>query len=89
MPRLIAFLSDVLGRPVVDRTDLEGSFDLDLRYRPDVGLSDQLTDSAKADLNTRPALPAALREQLGLQLQSRRLQLPLVVVDTITRPAPD
>ena len=89
MPRLAAFLGGVLGRVVLDETGLTGPFDVDLQWRPDIGLSPDLTEAAKARIEARPALPVALREQLGLELQSRRAPVTLVVVDSISQPTPD
>jgi uncharacterized protein (TIGR03435 family) len=89
MARLAAFLGGVLGRVVVDETGLTGPFDVDLQWRPDIGLSPDLTEAAKLRIEARPALPVALREQLGLELQSRRAPVDLVVVESITQPTPD
>jgi uncharacterized protein (TIGR03435 family) len=89
MPRLVAFLSQVLSRAVIDETGLQGAFDLDLQWRPDVGISPQITDDAKARIAERPALPAALHEQLGLELQARRGSVGMLVVDSIAQPTPD
>jgi uncharacterized protein (TIGR03435 family) len=89
MARLAGFLGGVLGRVVIDETGLSGPFDVDLQWRPDIGLSPDLTDAAKAKIETRPALPVALREQLGLELQSRRAPVTLTVVEAISPPTPD
>ena len=89
MSRLASFLGGVLGRVVVDDTGLTGPFDVDLQWRPDLGLSPDLTDAAKARIEGRPALPVALREQLGLELQSRRAPVILLVVESIAQPTPD
>ncbi len=89
MARLSAILSDVLGQPVIDETKLEGVFDLDLQWRPDIGLNVDLTEQAKERINTRPALPGAVQEQLGLKLQARRAVVDVLVIDHIERPTPD
>lgn len=87
--RLTGFLGGVLGRVVLDETGLTGLFDVDLQWRPDLGLSPDITEAAKARIEARPTLPVALREQLGLELQSRRAPVDLVVVESITLPTPD
>jgi uncharacterized protein (TIGR03435 family) len=89
LARLAAFLGGVLGRVVIDETGLPGPFDVDLQWRPDIGLSPDLTEAAKLRIEARPALPDALREQLGLELQSRRAPVTLLVVESIARPTPD
>ena len=54
MARLAAFLGGVLGRVVMDETNLAGPFDVDLRWRPDIGLSPDLTEAAKQQIEARP-----------------------------------
>lgn len=34
-----------------------------------------------------PAISVALEEQLGLQIESRRMSVPVLVIDTIERPS--
>lgn len=87
--RLATFVGGVLGRVVNDETGLSGVYDIDWRWRPDIGMSPDLSDRAKADIEARPSLPVALREQLGLELQSRRGPVTVVVVDSVSRPTPD
>jgi uncharacterized protein (TIGR03435 family) len=70
-------------RPVEDRTGLTGNFDIDLDWTPDQPLP--------APPAGAPALPpidpngaglfTALREQLGLRLESAKNSIDLVVVD--------
>lgn len=89
MARLARFLGGVLGRVVIDETGLTGPFDVDLRWRPDIGLSPDLSEWAKTQIEAKPALPGALQEQLGLELKSRRAPVPLVVIESITQPTPN
>lgn len=68
-------LSSQLGEPVENVTRLIGSFDFTLQWRPDVaGVVD---DGARASLFT------AIREQLGLQLDARRVAVDVIVVDRL------
>lgn len=81
--RLLANL--VLNQRVVDRTELEGSFDITLHFSRDaIGGT-----SATADGIGPPPLAAALEEQLGLRLERRQEPTNGVVVDRIERPQPD
>jgi bla regulator protein blaR1 len=89
MARLAGFLGGVLGRVVIDETGLTGPLDVDLQWRPDIGLSPDLTDAGRTRIEARPALQVALREQLGLELQSRRAPVTLVVVESVRQPTPD
>ena len=87
--RLTGVLGGVLGRVVLDDTGLTGPFDVDLRWRPDIGLSPDLSEAAKQKIEAQATLPVAVREQLGLELQSRRSPVTLVVVESISPPTPD
>ena len=39
--------------------------------------------------NNQPVFLVALEEQLGFKLESRRTGVPVVVIDSVERPAPD
>jgi len=69
------------GRIVVNRTGLAGLYDLELRWASDPGTS----PAADAP----PGLATALREQLGLRLQTDTAPLEHLVIDSAERPAPD
>jgi uncharacterized protein (TIGR03435 family) len=73
LPILASNLSDILGRPVSDRTGVDGLFDIDLRYTDDHGTTP--VPSAFPDIVT------ALREQLGLRLESKKQLFDVIVVD--------
>jgi uncharacterized protein (TIGR03435 family) len=75
---LMRRLSAPLGRSVVDRTELSGSFDLELQWSPD-----QAADTAG------PSLFTAMQEQLGLKLDSQRAPVEVLVIDRLERPTPD
>ncbi len=81
-------LSGFVGRNVIDRTGLTGSFDIQLTYDP--------ASAAKAPPgappgpttadDTAPSIFTALQEQLGLKLESARGQIDVLVVDAAERP---
>jgi uncharacterized protein (TIGR03435 family) len=84
--QLAASLQALTGRPVVDRTGLTGTFDMDLQWTsgtitPPVG--------AAAAPDDGPSIFTALQEQLGLKLESTRGPFEVVVIDSIHRPTPD
>ena len=60
------------GRPVVDLTGINGLFDIDLKYTPEL---------SAASSESGPSLVAALREQLGLRLERRKMQVEVLVID--------
>ena len=79
-----------LDRPVVDRTGLSGRFDFSLEFAfVPTGESNQPplpNADAPADL-AGPAFLDALREQLGLKLESAKAPLQILVVDHLERPS--
>lgn len=91
MPSIASLLSRHLDRPVVDATGLAGRFDLELEskdieaaahYQP--GPSDLALPPAAG-----PALPVALREQLGLALEARTAAISRIEIEAATQPTPD
>ena len=86
MPELAEALAKALGKPVVDATRLSGVFSFRLMWRPD---SDAVAAEQKQngiDVDNLPdSVFTALREQLGLRLQSAQVPLKVIVVDNINR----
>jgi uncharacterized protein (TIGR03435 family) len=66
--------------PVVDQTGLDGPFDFRLDWTPAARLP-------AADTDPAPGLTVfqAVEAQLGLRLESRRVPLPVIVVDRVER----
>jgi uncharacterized protein (TIGR03435 family) len=84
-------LSGNVGRLVVDRTELAGSFDIELTFDPasaanappGAPLGPTPTD------DTKPSIFTALQEQLGLKLESTRGPIDVLVIDQAERPIPN
>ncbi len=72
-----------LGRPVVDRTGLSGTFDFTLEWQwiPD---SDA---SAAASEPPGPTVEEAVKEQLGLKLKPTHAPVPILVIDHVEQPS--
>ena len=94
MPSLSAQLSEILGRPVQDKTGLTGTYDLKLEWAPDeyqvamfqsMGVPEGFGAPA-ADWKG-PSLFAALEEQLGLKLDAQKGPVEMFVIDRIMRPS--
>jgi uncharacterized protein (TIGR03435 family) len=79
-------LSSTVGRVVVNRTGLEGNWDLDLEYAPDLSTGGAAGQPAATD---RPSIFAALQEQVGLKLEAGRAPVPVVAIDGFRRPDDD
>jgi uncharacterized protein (TIGR03435 family) len=78
-------LSQVLRRPVINETGLEGEFDLDVIFSPE-GLGGALVGPPPASVSDAPSLETALRDDLGIRLESRRGSVEVLVVEKIERP---
>ena len=71
-----------LGPRVLNRTGLQGTFDLLVEF------SNPAAGDATPTLEF-PSLPVALDEQLGLKLTSARESIEMFVVDRLARPSSD
>jgi uncharacterized protein (TIGR03435 family) len=79
MARLADFLARPrtgLGRPVVDKTGLDGVFDFTLDWTPD---SDAQTSEAPLSIFV------ALQEQLGLKLETQKGPVEVLIVDHVEK----
>ena len=86
-------LGSMLNRPIYDRTNLTGNFDIQLEYTPDQ--MPQLPPGATLPPGLTlpspdgPSLLTALQEQLGLKLEATRGPVDVLVIDSVEQPAPD
>lgn len=86
----VDFLERAAGRPVLDRTDLSGQFDVSLRFNPGIRrVPDGRTDVSLEELEERPILFTAVREQLGLKLEPATAPMDVLVIDSVERLTPD
>ena len=74
-------IRSAVGERMVDRTDLSGTFDVELTYNAK-GLSATPGDSGMDILG-------AVRQQLGLKLEPGRAPFEVTVVEAVKRPTPD
>lgn len=91
MAEIVKTLSFYLGRPVVDRTGLQGKYDVDMRWWIDVAGLEQRADS-RVDPPREPTigpngpnLVEAVQDQLGLKLTSKKGEGDVVVVDHVEK----
>jgi uncharacterized protein (TIGR03435 family) len=86
-------LSQMLGHPVLDKTELKGVYNFKLQFAPDDRLqppsglapSERLPVSP-ADSNA-PSLFDAVQEQLGLKLESGKGPVEVIVIEHVERPS--
>lgn len=72
LPILANNLSDILGRPVSDRTGMDGLYEIDLNFT---------YDAATQGPAIYPDIFTALQEQLGLKLESKKALFDIIIVD--------
>ena len=83
----VADLERMAQRPVLDKTGLSGLFDIRLEWNPEMTrMPDGSGGLTLADLEARPILFTAVKEQLGLKLESATESIDVVVIDSIQRP---
>jgi bla regulator protein blaR1 len=76
------------GRPVVDQTGLSGRFDFTLQWTPERRRPAGDGDSATPE-STGTSPVEALKEQLGLKLQSTKAPVQILVIDHVEPPSPN
>jgi uncharacterized protein (TIGR03435 family) len=79
------------GRPVVNRTSIEGVYDVELTWTPDPSQLPRgpAPDDAPPFDPSGPSLFTALDEQLGLKLEPTTAPKEHLVIDRIERPTPN
>jgi uncharacterized protein (TIGR03435 family) len=71
-------LARIVGRPVVDETGLTAAYEIKLEWRPDPTSAAPVADDSP---EAGPSLFAALRDQLGLRLQPKKVAVETLIVD--------
>ncbi len=74
-----------LGREVIDKTGIEGRYDVTLNWTRDTGASSSGTDSNAQD--SGPSLFTAIQEQIGLKLEPSKGQVRVLVIDHAEMPS--
>ena len=88
-------LSRFVERVVVDRTQQNGMFDVDLKWTPDQSAIESPGTSDDQPLRTNgvgtngPSIFTAIQEQLGLKLESTKDPVDVLVIDHVERPTED
>jgi uncharacterized protein (TIGR03435 family) len=84
-------LARLVSRVVIDRTGLTGNYEASLEYTPDQSQMPPggLPPGFPAPPVDGPSLFTALKEQLGLKLDSDHAPVRVLVIDSIEPPTPD
>ena len=89
----IGFLADTLsgmadlGRSMFDKTGIRGTVDFVLEWTPESRNIPRPGTESQPDLRSGPTFQEALREQLGLKLESEKGPLDILVVDHVEHPS--
>jgi uncharacterized protein (TIGR03435 family) len=90
MTDLAAALSSLQGRLVLDKTGLTDIYNFTVTYSAERKLPPGVpADALPPQRQELPALPTALREQLGLQLESGRGPIPALIIESARQPDVD
>jgi bla regulator protein blaR1 len=87
MDVLAATLYGVVGRPVIDRTGLRGSFDFTVEWAPEPEGSAASDPPGTLSDPIGPTSVQALRDQLGLKVEPIKGPLRILVIDHVERPS--
>jgi uncharacterized protein (TIGR03435 family) len=82
---LASLVAGQVGRPVVDRTGLTGTFDVEMRWS--FATSAALGGAGDAAGSDGPSIFTALQEQLGFKLEPTKTSVDYLVIDHIEPPA--
>jgi uncharacterized protein (TIGR03435 family) len=83
MQQFAVALQRVVGRPVLDRTSLAGTFDVEYAYSQE----NSTTARAAAGPSDLPDVFTALQEQLGLKLEPGHDAVEVLAIDSVEKPA--
>ena len=93
MSQLAGALSSTLGATVIDRTGIEGRFDVSLQWTPDPSSQPMMKKSGEPlpppppDATPGPSIFTALQEKLGLRLEAQKVPVEVMVIDQAKRPS--
>jgi uncharacterized protein (TIGR03435 family) len=84
MVGLAGALSNILGIPVSDGTELDGTFGFHLEWTPE---DNRASPSAVAGQPVVVPLPEALQEKVGLRLERGKISIPIYVIAHAEKPS--
>jgi bla regulator protein blaR1 len=90
MSSVARLLSQQLGLMVQDETGLTGKYDFTLQWSPDRGAADDgppPPDNSASTESAGTSVFTAIREQLGLKLESRKAPVEVLVIDHVEAPS--
>lgn len=96
MAFLVQFLAQELGKPIIDKTGLAGSYNFTLQWTPEEG-HDRMPggmpggrpgpENATQPEPSGPSIFTAVQEQLGLKLESQKGPVEVLAIQHVERPS--
>ena len=86
MAQVANVLTGRVGRPVVDRTNLRGYFNVRLSFAPETAPGGQAVAPATASDPVGSSIFTSVQEQLGLKLESTKAPAEVIVIDSVRKP---
>ncbi|MBI4906421.1 MAG: TIGR03435 family protein [Acidobacteria bacterium] len=97
MAQLAQQLAQALGRSVIDKTELQGSYEVTLEWTPEAGhggggpfgggAPPPNPDAVAGAGGSGPTIFTAVQEQLGLRLESSKGPVEILVIDNAAKPS--
>ena len=94
MDSLASQFSNMVGRPVVNKTGLSGEYDVELEWTPDsgqaagpIGGAPTAGDAPPPVDSSGPSIFTAVQEKLGLKLEGTKAPVKMIVIDSIEKPS--
>jgi uncharacterized protein (TIGR03435 family) len=84
----LSAMPDGPARPVLDQTGLSGTFDFTLEWTPQLNVPEPPGSTFQTD-ESGPTFLEALKEQLGLKLESTTGPVNVLVIDHVEEPSPN
>ena len=85
MDRFAEVLSRQMDLPVVNRTGLEGVFNLKLEWTPES--AKQIKPGVDGAAMEGPSIFTAIQQQLGLRLRAQKTPVEILVIDHAEKPS--
>jgi uncharacterized protein (TIGR03435 family) len=89
LTQFTAYLAPYVNRVIVDRTGLDGRYDIELKWTPESPAQGRGVGEPPAADPNAISIFTALQEQLGLRLNSTRDTVDVLAIDTLERLTPN
>jgi uncharacterized protein (TIGR03435 family) len=80
-------LQSYAGRPIIDKTGLEGQFDISLQFALETLSTGAVAGTPSPADPSGASLFTAIQEQLGLKLESSKGPVEVLVIDSVQKPS--